>query len=158
MKLSSLGGWCLAVTVVGAGNVAADIIVEGPNGALVAYIRDAGRVEDAAFRPLGYVRPGGRVEDARFRTLGYVGEDGSVRDATYYVLGYFRPGGRVEDSSYRTVGYVREGFVQDVRLATVGLYRVGEFDGDVDAALAAYVFFFSPVFFVQPEWETADKP
>jgi hypothetical protein len=158
MALRLLGVYCVAVLLVGASAAAESIKFESPAGALVAYVRVGGRVEDASFRPVGYVRAGGRVEDAGFRTLGYVSEDGSVKDATYSTLGYFRPGGRVEDSSYRTVGYVREGVIQDVHLATVGFYDVDSFEGDVNAALAAYVFFFSRALFVQPEWETAYKP
>ncbi len=158
MALRPFYACCMAVLLVGTSAAAESIRFESPNGALVAYIKVGGRVEDASFRPLGYVRAGGRVEDAGFRTLGYVGEDGSVKDATYYTLGYFRPSGRVEDSSYRTVGYVREGVIQDVHLTTVGFYDVGSYEGDADAALAAYVFFFSRALFIQPEWETAYKP
>jgi hypothetical protein len=161
MTLRSICLLCTLVTLFArtAADAAANYIrFESPNGALVAYIKVGGRVEDASFRAMGYVRDGGRVEDAGFRTLGFVSEDGAVKDATYSTVGYFRPGGRVEDSSYRTVGYAREGVIQDVHLTTVGFYDVGSFEGDVDAALAAYVFFFSRVLFVQPNWETFYKP
>jgi hypothetical protein len=158
MALKSFYVCCMTVFLVAAATADDNIRFESPNGALAAYIKVGGRVEDASFRPMGYVRDGGRVEDARFRTLGYVSEGGSVKDATYSTLGYFRPGGRVEDSAYRTVGYVREGVIQDVHLVTVGFYDVGSFEGDVNAALAAYVFFFSRALFIQPKWETAHKP
>ncbi len=145
-------------TVLAASTAGADIRVEGANGAVVAYIRDGGRVEDASFRTLGYVRDGGRVEDMRFRTLGFVSGDGSVEDATYWNIGHIRGGGRVEDASSRTVGYVREGVIQDSRLVTAGFYDANGFQGDVDAAMAAYVFFFSPALFTQPQWNTVYKP
>ncbi len=144
--------------VVAVGAAAADIQIEGANGAVVAYIRDGGRVEDASFRTLGYVRDGGRVEDMRFRTLGFTGDDGSVQDASFWTIGYMRVGGRLEDASFMTVGYIREGVIQDPRFATVGFYEAADFAGDVGTAMAAYVFFFSPALFVQPEWDTVHKP
>lgn len=143
---------------VAVGSAAADIQIEGPSGAVVAYIRDGGRVEDASFRSLGYVRDGGRVEDMRFRTLGFVGDDGSVQDDSYWTIGYVRTGGRVEDASFKTVGYVREGVIQNSRFATVGFYEASDFAGDVEVAMAAYVFFFSPALFTQAEWGTVYKP
>jgi len=145
-------------TVVAVGAAAADIRVEGVKGGVVAYIKDGGRVEDASFRTLGYVRDGGRVEDMRFRTLGFVSDDGSVKDASFWTIGYMRVGGKIEDASFRTVGYIREGVMQDSRFATVGFYEAANFAGDVDTAMAAYVFFFSPALFVQPEWDTVHKP
>ncbi len=158
MGLKSVCVTFLVGMVVAVGTAGADIKVEGSNGGVVAYIRDGGRVEDASFRPLGYIRDGGRVEDMRFRTVGFVRGGGSVEDATYWTIGYFRGGGRVEDASFRTVGYVREGVIQDPRFVTVGFYEVSGFEGDVDAAMAAYVFFFSPALFAQPEWDTVHKP
>lgn len=158
MGLKSVCGTFLIGIVAAATTAAADIRIEGANGAVIAFIRDGGRVEDASFRPLGYVRDGGRVEDMRFRTLGFVNGNGSVEDATYWTVGYFRGGGRVEDASSRTVGYVREGVIQDPRLVTVGFYDASGFQGDVDAAMAAYVFFFSPALFAQPKWNTVHKP
>lgn len=158
MRLSSV--WivsCLGA-VVAVGVAAADIQVRAPSGSVVAYIRDGGRVEDASCRTLGYVRTGGRVEDMRFRTLGFVRDDGSVEDASYWTIGRVRGGGSVEDASSRVVGYVREGVIQNAGLVTVGFYEASGFKGDADAAMAAYVFFFSPALFVQPDWDTVRKP
>jgi len=158
MRLRSVWVVSCVGTVVAVGAAAADIQIRAPSGPVVAYIRDGGRVEDASFRTLGYIRTGGRVEDMRFRTLGFVRDDGSVEDASYWTIGRVRGGGCVEDASSRAVGYVREGVIQDPRLVTVGFYEAGGFTGDVDAALAAYVFFFSPALFTQPEWDTVYKP
>jgi hypothetical protein len=158
MRLRSVWVVSCVGAVVAVGAAAADVHITYSTGSVVAYIRDSGRVEDASFRTLGYVRTGGRVEDMRFRTLGFVRDDGSVEDASYWNIGRVRGGGSVEDASSRVVGYVREGVIQDPRLVTVGFYDASSFTGDVDAALAAYVFFFSPALFTQPEWATVHKP
>jgi hypothetical protein len=89
---------------------------------------------------LGYVRDG-RIEDGRLRTIGY-----------------YRSDGRIEDASFRVVGYVREGVIQDGQLRSVGYYNDGGCEAGVEAALAAYVFFFSAVLFEQPDWDTALEP
>jgi hypothetical protein len=146
----------LAGAAVGA--AAADIPIKNTRGGIDAFIREGGRVEDAFFRTLGYVREGGRVEDMGFRTLGFVNDDGSITDASLRRLGAVRAGGRLEDASFKTVGYIREGVIQDSGLAAVGYYDGRAYEGDADAALAAYVFFFSPVLFAQPEWDTVHKP
>jgi hypothetical protein len=44
------------------------------------------------------------------------------------------------------------------RRPAAGFYEAGGFAGDVEVAMAAYVFFFSPVLFEQPEWDTVYKP
>jgi hypothetical protein len=150
---------CVAAAFVAASAVpaAADVKIEGASFAAMAYIRDDGRVEDTSFRTLGYVRPEGRVEDARFRALGYVRGDGRVEDARFRTVGYVRDDGTIEDASFRTVGYVREGVIQDASFGAVGFYK-GKLDGDVDAAVGAYLFFFSAVLFVQPFWDTVYEP
>ncbi len=140
MKRGFVVSVAAALVAVSAGPAAPDVKIEGAGFTAVAYIRDDGRVENASFRTLGYVRPEGRVEDSRFRTLGYLRDDG-----------------RVEDARFRTVGYVRSGVVQDANFRAVGFYK-GELDGDVDAAVGAYLFFFSAALFPQAGWETAYEP
>ena len=150
-----IAGAATALSV--AGPAAADIKITGRAFGSTAFIRTDGRVENASFRILGYVRPGGRVEDARFRALGYF-HDGTIKDGRLRTIGYYRSDGRVEDASLRVVGYVRGGVVQDERFRAVAYYDDGDCEAGVEAALAAYIFFFSSVLFEQPEWDTALEP
>lgn len=133
--------------------VLADITLQNPSFATVAFIREDGRVEDASFRVLGYFREGGRVEDARFKALGYIHSDGRVEDASFRTVGYVRADGRIEDASFRTVGYVRDGVVTDEVFKTVLHFTRGKVKGGTAPALAAFVFFFSRSLFPEPSWE-----
>jgi hypothetical protein len=155
MKFVKLSLACAALAATAA---RADVTIQGPGFGTRAHIRADGRVDDASFRTLGYVRPEGRVEDARFRALGYIRDDGRLEDARFRTIGYFRADGRLEDASFRTVGYIRDGVIQDADLKSVAYYDGATAEAGVDAALAAYVFFFSTVLFQQPDWDTALEP
>jgi hypothetical protein len=136
----------------------ASIKVQSSGLTPVAYIRDDGAVETGSLRVLGYIRPDGRVEDGSCRTLGYVRTDGSVEDARLQRIGWIRPGGRIEDARLNPAGYVRAGTIQDRDLTVVGYYEAQSDVTAADVTVGAYLFFFTPLLFEQPAWDTVYEP
>ena len=112
----------------------------------IAYVREDGRIEDAAFLPLGRIvfdedADRIRIEDANFNTLGYI-EGNEFLDSFEDRIFELTSDGRLKNHRFRDVAIIRDDGTVEALNFSVILYTDGSHD-DLAQRIAVYMIYFS---------------